>query len=331
MKTLEILKDSLREAWDSMVLFIMLILIGVFLLIVSSIGFQPVTAEVAFKDFSSSLQRQPLAMERGEQILLQRPSGYSTKIENIKSQDSNRPQFSAHEFDLIITNDVSTERIPNPNVKKDPTVDEPLFVEVTKEVPAIQKIVGLWHYDGKSDYIEIPENSSITLDNIVVKKPLTEEMYQAYFKWLIEKQLTAPVKELSVNTSNLPKSMQLSVKVDPVKAPLEWPVGLSIGFGLYENADSGFPLGEVLFQFDKYVINSMAGMFIIGMGLVITSFFIPNTLRKGTIDLYLSKPINRTAFLVVKYLGGSFFVLILATTLVGGTYLITGLHWHLGP
>src|SRR4051812_30333585 len=47
-KPIAILKDSIREAWDSKILLVLIILSGLFALLMLSIGFSPVPAEEVF-------------------------------------------------------------------------------------------------------------------------------------------------------------------------------------------------------------------------------------------------------------------------------------------
>ena len=60
--------------------------------------------------------------------------------------------------------------------------------------------------------------------------------------------------------------------------------------------------------------------------MVITSFFIPNMLRKGSIDLLISKPIGRSQLLVYKYIGGLTFVFLVSSVMVGGVWLALALR-----
>jgi len=60
------------------------------------------------------------------------------------------------------------------------------------------------------------------------------------------------------------------------------------------------------------------------LGMVIavlaTSSFVPSMLQKGTLDLVLARPIGRVRLLLAKYLGGLWFIAILATFLVTGCW-----------
>ena len=44
------------------------------------------------------------------------------------------------------------------------------------------------------------------------------------------------------------------------------------------------------------------------IAVILTSFFVPNMLRKGTVDMLLVKPIHRVTLLLYKYIGGLSFV-----------------------
>src|SRR5262249_43790368 len=61
------------------------------------------------------------------------------------------------------------------------------------------------------------------------------------------------------------------------------------------------------------------------ISIVMTAFFIPNMLRKGTVDLLIVKPIHRPVLLVYKYLGGLTFILLNTTVAIGGVWLALGL------
>ncbi len=44
------------------------------------------------------------------------------------------------------------------------------------------------------------------------------------------------------------------------------------------------------------------------IGVVLTAFFVPNMLRKGTVDMLVVKPIHRVTLLLYKYIGGLTFI-----------------------
>src|SRR5262249_42821736 len=57
-----------------------------------------------------------------------------------------------------------------------------------------------------------------------------------------------------------------------------------------------------------------------------TSGFVPDLLRKGTLDLVLARPIGRSALLLAKFAGGIWFVAVFATLAVGGSWIALGIR-----
>lgn len=111
----------------------------------------------------------------------------------------------------------------------------------------------------------------------------------------------------------------------PTKATLRWwPHDSRILFGAVDLGNA--PIGIQLFVILSYVINGLGAWVAILVSVVITAYFIPNMLRKGTIDLLLVKPIHRSVLLVYKYLGGLFFILLNTTVIVLGLWLALGLR-----
>jgi ABC-type transport system involved in multi-copper enzyme maturation permease subunit len=77
-------------------------------------------------------------------------------------------------------------------------------------------------------------------------------------------------------------------------------------------------LGQTVLSFGAWVA--------ILVGVVITSFFIPSMLSKGTVDMLLVKPIQRWALLLYKYVGGLTFVFLNTAYAVVGLWLVVGLR-----
>ena len=72
-----------------------------------------------------------------------------------------------------------------------------------------------------------------------------------------------------------------------------------------------------------YAFVGIIGVFV---AILVTASIVPNTFEAGAIDLLLSKPVSRSAVFVTKYLGGCAFILIIATSLIAGLWLILGLR-----
>jgi ABC-type transport system involved in multi-copper enzyme maturation permease subunit len=104
-----------------------------------------------------------------------------------------------------------------------------------------------------------------------------------------------------------------------------WPHKATLLFGGVSLGNASLP-GELVTKINHYVVGLLGAPAIMLLGCVITAFFIPNMLRKGTIDLLLAKPINRVSLLVYKYVGGLTFMLINTTVLIVGLWVALGLR-----
>jgi ABC-type transport system involved in multi-copper enzyme maturation permease subunit len=85
-------------------------------------------------------------------------------------------------------------------------------------------------------------------------------------------------------------------------------------------------LNGAVYWIEDRLINRYGAWIGILAGIVITAFFIPNMLRKGTIDLLLAKPVRRWALLLYKYVGGLSFVFLNASFVIVGLWLVLGLR-----
>ena len=85
-------------------------------------------------------------------------------------------------------------------------------------------------------------------------------------------------------------------------------------------------LGNCIFFIENTLINGIGAWVALLVSVVLTAFFIPNMMRKGAIDLLLSKPIMRPTLLIYKYIGGLTFVFLNTTIAVGGVWLVIGLR-----
>ena len=82
----------------------------------------------------------------------------------------------------------------------------------------------------------------------------------------------------------------------------------------------------MLWIIEDQIINGLGGAIALLISVVITAFFIPNMLRKGSVDLLISKPIGRSQLLVYKYIGGLTFMFLVTAFTVGGIWLVIALR-----
>ncbi|HTU21344.1 MAG TPA: ABC transporter permease subunit [Gemmataceae bacterium] len=104
-----------------------------------------------------------------------------------------------------------------------------------------------------------------------------------------------------------------------------WPHKATLLFGAVPLGSSEKP-GQLVYRIFSWGVGVVGAGVIMVLSCIITAFYIPNMLRKGTIDLLLAKPIHRATLLIYKYIGGLLFVFLNTSVLIGGLWLILGLR-----
>src|SRR5262249_29957069 len=92
-----------------------------------------------------------------------------------------------------------------------------------------------------------------------------------------------------------------------------WPHTFSLFFGGLPFGQGAIPLGFQMFIVEQYIVGMVGATITILVSIIITAFFIPNMLRKGTVDMLVVKPIHRTTLLMYKFVGGLIFMLLNTT------------------
>jgi ABC-type transport system involved in multi-copper enzyme maturation permease subunit len=118
----------------------------------------------------------------------------------------------------------------------------------------------------------------------------------------------------------------LELTAEAVPATIRfWPHKCTFLFGAVALPASQ-PLFEQVLFIESIIVGWMGSNIAVIVSIIITAFFIPNMLRKGTIDLLLVKPIHRPVLLLYKYIGGLTFIFLNTTVAVGCVWLALGLR-----
>ncbi len=328
MKAIAILRDSLREAWDSKTLLVMLVLIAIFMVGVASIGYNAATPRVVFDQHYAMMSQGILRIDKGKVELplidpkTRLPFPHPTyEITSFRiTKEGSHPSLGEHEYTILIRNSDAEKD------GKDKEKDGKNTEKKEPQVEMFERMVAAWHESGSSsEYLRLEEKNDIDPRKWVLIKPVTDEMARDYLSVMLERETQVPITSFERLPALNPNERVYKITTGPSSEPRVWPVKLSIGFGAWESPGAG-PLGVMLHFMQDYIISSVGGLLIILIAVIITSFFIPNMLRPGSVVMLLSKPIGRTTLLLFKYFGGLFFVLILSAFLVGGVWLITGIR-----
>jgi ABC-type transport system involved in multi-copper enzyme maturation permease subunit len=141
------------------------------------------------------------------------------------------------------------------------------------------------------------------------------------------------VRPASATNTFVPKPPEpMSVYFEAVSQPTPltrryWPHEPSLFFGaLPLTFLKEVPLNMQIYLLLDQLVNGLGAWVAILISVVITAFFIPNMLRKGTIDLLLVKPIHRTTLLLYKFVGGLLFIFLNTAIAVLGIWVAIGLR-----
>jgi ABC-type transport system involved in multi-copper enzyme maturation permease subunit len=116
-------------------------------------------------------------------------------------------------------------------------------------------------------------------------------------------------------------ALSFEVHVRGTGSRRSWMHSTSYFFGSLDDPDPR-GVGFIMFSIEDTLVNGLGAWFAILISTVITAFFIPNMLHKGTIDLLLAKPIGRARLLLYKYIGGLTFMFVNSSVAVGGVWFI---------
>lgn len=74
------------------------------------------------------------------------------------------------------------------------------------------------------------------------------------------------------------------------------------------------------------LIGKWGSSFTLIISIIVTAWFLPNMLGKGTVDMLLVKPISRVTLLLYKFCGGLLFMFLNTVVILTGVWLATGLR-----
>lgn len=280
MKYLAILKDSLREALDSTVLYVMIALSSLVILFVATLSFKPLPAEKTMAmlvngtindllDVYNPAKNTPERFKR----MKDRIEAYQLKKVEVLRGEPDSPD-SAYRLTIAM-------HFPSAET-----------ASAARQDPK-EAIAKLWE-----QFANAREVGLISVANIRAAPEEPPDPMYAYF--LADTEGTAGTRRI-------------------------WFTEPSLFFGALPLGDIAWPLGMQLHALASVVV-TIGSWVVILAGVVISSFFIPNMLRKGTVDLLLVKPIHRWALLLYKYVGGLTFIFINNAYAIVGIWLALGLR-----
>jgi ABC-type transport system involved in multi-copper enzyme maturation permease subunit len=298
MKYLAILKDSLREAWDSWVLLGLFALSTLAIIFVAQLSFKPQTAEktMAYFFVSTPFEQRPVMVDalnnRKPEKILTRGGWRNFRLQKVELLRG-EPDSPLSDYALTVSSggrnfDHFDAPMPPVEAKADQPEGKKPEVDHKAEIAQLRK-----HFE------DAEELGFIKIASIEPEKG--------------EGQGPQPYRVILHGT---PTTHRI------------WGTEPGVAFGLVRHEIFEFfadPLCWRLYKLAHIVIGFGSWVAVL-LGVVITSFFFPNMLRKGTIDLLLVKPINRWLLLTYKYLGGLTFIFLTTAYAIGGIWFVLGLR-----
>jgi ABC-type transport system involved in multi-copper enzyme maturation permease subunit len=297
MKYLAILKDSLREAIDTKVFYVMVALSLLVVMFLLTNKFVPHPGE---EFFSSLLQGQTAGLDVDQGMQKRGSRNVPAQVEDPDNQPLNLNSLS---FKVIQAKAL------------DGADDSPSSTyHVTARVSA-----------GSLDRARrLQAAPGPLLELLKVRLDKAEELDVLRARQLKLADASNPAVAADRGGAEA-TSVYIEFTAEPMRNTRRlWPYELQLFFGAIPLGEAA-PLGLMLYIFASLIM-TVGGWVTLIISVVLTAFFIPNMLRKGTVDLLIVKPIQRPVLLIYKYLGGLTFVFLNTTVAITGVWLALGLR-----
>lgn len=318
-----ILKDSFREAVDGFVIYIMLALAILTILVVASISYRPLPVE---SNLDSAVQ--------GFVIFIP-DKGQAKAISAVGGMDYHATAPKVNGTDVLF--DLEITKLVNPFDGKN---------DKLKDLHPIKAATAGWLKKSyKSEKVKLPtailnggqskggnDSGFKELEAALMPDLAIDEIQAVTDEQIIEFLKNQFYVHFGIGTVNirkkdLPDTTKLTFEVEAPRLMESrgWPHSVHAPFGAFTIFEKR-PLGEAVRTILDSLVNGVGGAVLLLISVILTSFFIPNALRKGSLDLMISKPIGKVQFLLYKYFGGLIFIAIVASIAVGGVWFVTGLR-----
>lgn len=313
-----VMRDSYRESVDGWVINIMLVLSAVVIALIASISYEPQSAEDAI----------PAIVRNFSQFFADRGRDRHIRFGNCQFVAENvRTIEGQYHFQLEVYggNDVSlppirVETKPQPNTSDAFRTMVATWLSPGKDTGQQLEFRGRTIAIGGAAQASHAEQAAVT--------PTDMEEFLANQFW-VHAGLNAQVRYVKTHTNSAVPRYFFEVTLHGGPSVRGWPHTMKMFFGTL-TITRNTSLGMILYIIEDQIINGLGGAIALLLGVIITSFFIPNMLRKGSVDLIISKPIGRMTLLIYKYIGGLIFIFIITTFTVGGLWLVLAIrsgHW----
>jgi ABC-type transport system involved in multi-copper enzyme maturation permease subunit len=309
------LKDSFREAVDGFVIYAMLALSALVVLVVGSLSFTPAPPDEAFDKIVKSGNFRMVFPEKGRSRVVT-VSSFDTEY----SATDVRPAGGGHALRLTVKGrslggTVTDEKGTRPDLSRGDSFRQTVaaWAKPAGESREFEK-------DGKK--VEFGGPASATAEE---QKAVTDAQLEEFVKNQLAVHAGMDADVTRVTEGVAEPEYRFDVTTRGGSSVRGWPHTVKIFFGAVTVSRTA-NLGMVLWVVQDQIINGVGSAIALLISIILTAFFVPNMLRKGSVDLLVSKPISRPALLVYKYVGGLTFIFLVTAVTVGGVWLALGVR-----
>ncbi|MFO0938804.1 MAG: ABC transporter permease [Gemmataceae bacterium] len=303
-KFVAMLKDSFREAVDGWIFPVMACLIGIVVLLVLSFSVVPLAPEQALNKVLRGQEMSLIHANRGTNSRLG-IFNYQVKTSEFETvKEASHPWESTVRF-----------RMEYSSTGFGPTGME---VDDAKNPKDIKQMEGGLFGDAFKEAVRYWASNPDTKE----KPAFSEELAREFVTSQIESVARLKVVSIEPVSKKTPNIFHVTTTEG---TRIGWAHTPSLFFGLWEMKFFERPLGQLVHLLENTLVNGLGAWVLLLSGIIVTAGFIPNMLRKGAIDLLLTKPVSRPLILLYKYLGGLTFVFLLMLMAATGVWLAVGL------
>ena len=334
MKFLAILRDSLREALDAKVIYFLFGLSSLVILLAASLSFEPATPSDGLQ---AIVNRFP-----GASTPFGGQSPYTVKLENVELvNESIRGWEGEYHADLLIVDGTDAFGRGDQAEKPPPLFQGNIFrffvlmsilsttpaAELNSEDRDLKPLLGVFRQEamrtrGKFDSPQaVKALEALAGASKRLSATRLEGWVQSQFAGVGSLE-TSSVKLVNETNGSFRFRVECKASTEAVRT---WPNAVHLFFGGWKVVSSA-SISGVMFLIENYLVGGFGAAVTMLLSTIITAFFIPNMLRKGTVDLLIAKPISRPSLLICKFIGGLTFMFLNTILIVVGIWFVLGLR-----
>ncbi len=364
MQFFSILKDSFREAVDGFVIYVMLALSAITVILVASLSFTPAPADeaypkivqkfgTAYRNRGNDREAVGIMVRRGP-INQALPLPIDFDATDVQRMDAGTGAGGSYKFRITAKpKDVTSRggaKMPMDNTdwfrfvvaawSKAKLEELTVPFDTATGMPRLPNMTKQDKKDGKKDdakgeaEAEASQTFNVSIPMISAEESagVADDTMADFIKnqFAIHAAIDTVTSVRRIKDNVKEPQYTFEVETKGGESVRGWPHKTEALFGAF-TLSRNTSLGDILFTVQDQIVNGIGAAVTLLISVIITAFFIPNLMRKGSLDLIVAKPISRFWLLLFKYIGGLTFIFLVSTFTIGGVWLVLGIrsgYWN---